>query len=111
MGKPSGKRVLGFVLRSGYVVPITRDTSRMIDHLRNAIIGESFEMLKAKRNKGWKAVEREILAEITHLATTMPPQIAQGLLFGLLSDAVFERLREVSEQHAIQAPPITDKIQ
>jgi hypothetical protein len=111
MRKRSRPEIDGFVLRSGYVVSFEApDAPSIVDHLKNAILGESLQTLRSKRKKTWEAVAKDIVAEITHLAKTMPPDIAQGLLIALLSDAVFERLRAIAADHGLQAP-ITRTIQ
>jgi hypothetical protein len=108
MRKRSTRKQDGFVLRSGYVVPFdAQDAQDMVDHRKNAILGESLQALRSKRKKNWDVVAKEIVAEITHLATTMPPDIAEGLLIALLSDAVFERLRAIATDHGLQAPSTT----
>ena len=101
MGKQSREHVPGFVLRSGYVVPFDGlDTRGMVDHLKNAILGESLQRIARGQNSCWDTVATELVAEITHVIERMPPDIAHGLLIGLLSDAVFERLRAAAvEQH------------
>ena len=91
------KMVDGFVLRSGYEVSFDEvDPSGMVDHLKNAIIGEAVERCKRKRRLSWESVAKEIAAEIEHLAATMPPEIAQGLLIALLHERVIERLMTIA---------------
>lgn len=82
MPKASPKRVPGFVFRSGYVVPFTEgDVAGMIDHLKNAILGESLARLKTKRKKTLKAVANEIaqLGVVRPMHLAIPwHQSAQG---------------------------------
>lgn len=86
------ENVTDSVLRSGYVVSFEElDATSIVDHLKNAILGGSLQALGSKRKKTWEVVAKEVVAEeITHLAKMMPPDIAQGLLIALLSDAVVE---------------------
>jgi hypothetical protein len=50
MRKRSTPKVDGFVLRSGYVVPFDGlDASSMVDHLKNAVLGESLQTLQRSR--------------------------------------------------------------
>jgi hypothetical protein len=73
-----------------------RDAAKMpgmIDDLKNAIIDDAFQRVEPNQNQSVKALGNEIIAEITHLANTMPPEISRGLLIGLLYDDVFERLK------------------
>jgi hypothetical protein len=101
------KAVCGFVLRCGYTVEFDEDVPAMMDHLKNAILGESLAACKRKRRSSWKLVAREIAAEIEHLAATMPPEIAKGLLIALLHERVIERLITIADDLKLKVPPKT----
>lgn len=101
------KAVGGFVLRSGYTVEFEEDIPAMLDHLKNAILGESVAACKRKRRVSWESIAREIGAEVEHLAATMPVEIAHGLLTALLHERVIERLVTIADDLQLQVPPST----
>jgi hypothetical protein len=111
--KRSGDGGAEFVLRSGYVIPYDADDAvGMLNHLKSAILGESLERAAANEEKKWDTLTQEIAAEITHVMSTTPPDIARGLLIALLSAAVFERLRAMATEEEIQdIPDETETIQ
>jgi hypothetical protein len=112
MARRAPKRVVGFVPRSGCTVPFDAgDAGGLLDHLKTAIAGDSLRSMKSRRKKSWELVAKEIAAEANHLATTIPPDIAEGLLSTLLHGAAIDRLHEMAKDIGIDAPPATDKIQ
>src|SRR4051812_18386173 len=98
MNNPAGFPVPAFVLRSGETVPFRRGGHEamdgLLDELMTAIVRDALQRGQTQPDPQslLNTVGNEILAEVTHLADTMPAVIAQGLLIKLLYDEVFARL-------------------
>ncbi len=81
MAKRSPKRLPGFVFRSGYIVPFEADRRATLDHLQKAIIGESMDQAHGPKNPNKnKALAKEIVAVASHLARSLPTDLAIALL-------------------------------
>jgi hypothetical protein len=95
----------GFVLRSGYIVEFDADdAAAMVDHLMNAIGGESLQRTGRARKPSWRRVMKEVLAEIEHVVDHAPPNIARGLLISFLHEKVWDRMREHFAKHYPPSP-------
>ena len=107
---PKKPRTDGFVLRSGYTVPFDpSDPQGMVQHLKQAILAETLQRIKANpHQKGWDATLRQIHEEITHVVTNMPPPIARGFLIDLLMQDIGEVLSALAEE--LQQTPGDDTI-
>jgi hypothetical protein len=104
----------GFVLRSGQVVPFDEhDPSGMIDLLKAAIMADCLQLAtrSGKPLTTWDPITREIVAEVTHLAETMPPLMVRGLLIDLLSTAVFEDVQAMAAALKLEDAPVPKTIQ
>lgn len=98
MAKRSKPKFDGFVLRSGYLVPLdSTDAPAMVDHLQSAILGDSLQKIARQRRKSWQQVAKEIEAEVEHLADSMPVEFARALMIALLTQSVIDRLRETAK--------------
>lgn len=58
-----------FIFRSGYRVPFEEDTSSMVLHLQDAMIGEAIAKASADKKSEWESITADIVAETTHVIT------------------------------------------
>src|SRR5687768_11439740 len=80
-------------LRSGYRIPLQRNEGSMMDHLLNAMIGES---LVRARDKGAQSLDEaiaEIRDEVRHVAKTMDDKWVREFARIMLDLIVSERVR------------------
>jgi len=107
MSKDMKDNLQDIVLRSGYAVPYDPlDAVAMVEHLRQAIVGESLRIAGEKQLKSWDDVAGEVVAEITHLSTTVTTEVLHCLLVALLSDTSFDLLIAIGKDHGLEKPAV-----
>lgn len=94
---PKGSGILA-VLRSGYRVPINRrNISRMVEHLKSAIVGESIAAFKRSGSEDWDDVWQQMDEEAYHISTTMHEMGARLLLSQLLYESADTQIQELTK--------------
>lgn len=75
------------ILRSGYQVLAEGDLKKAVDHLKNAIVGESTTRFTASKTGDWNRLWEEITAEVEHVAYNTHETSVRAMLTQLLLEA------------------------
>jgi hypothetical protein len=79
------------ILRSGYQVHVTQDVPTAVEHLKNAIVGESTTRFMASKTGKWDQLWQEITAEVEHIVCTTHESSLRAILGQLLLEAAHEQ--------------------
>lgn len=83
------------ILRSGYQILAEDDEPKVLDHLINAIVGESFARAWRTAGDEMPDVGKELVKEVEHIRDSVHDVIARALFGLLLYDAVHARFLKI----------------
>lgn len=75
------------ILRSGYQVRADEDLPKAVEHLKNAIVGESTTRFMASKTGNWDLLWKEIAAEVEHVALNTHETSVRAILGQLLLES------------------------
>ena len=105
------KRKAVVFLRSGYEIEARRDQGAVLNHLTNAVMGDSMVTARERDATSWDDVFDEINAEIRHVTKTIDERWVRKLFGLLVRDAVMVKMKAASEEAQNKSHPPTDIIQ
>jgi len=100
------------ILRSGYQIRAEDDFQKAVEHLKNAVVGESTTHFMASKTGQWDQLWQEIAAEVEHIALNTHEISVRAILGQLLLESAYEQwsklVNDLFPFLKIQGRPPTD---
>jgi hypothetical protein len=83
------------ILRSGYQIAASENMSAVVEHLKNALVGESITRFSQSRTEDWGRVDKELAEEVEHVVIKTHESSVRAILGELLFEAAFQHWRDL----------------